>query len=207
MLQDIYLLFQQIASLKEFLSASLLLHPNDFRILTRKLRNEELNRLTVEKFKVVSKTPITLVLDNIRSMHNVGAMFRTADAFKLERILLCGITAVPPHRDIRKTALGADETVEWTYFKEAKEAIESLKEYRICALEQAENSTSLRDFKYTEGKLALIVGNEIDGVQQELLDFCNDIIEIPQFGTKHSFNVSVSTGISLWELFNKINAK
>lgn len=175
--------------------------------MTRKLRNEELNRLTVEKFKIVSKTPITLVLDNVRSMHNVGSIFRTADAFKIEQILLCGITAVPPHRDIRKTALGADESVDWKYFETTQEAIETLKNYHICALEQAEDSVPLRDFEHTEGKLALIVGNEVDGVQQELLDLCNDIIEIPQFGTKHSFNVSVSTAICLWELFNKINAK
>ncbi len=175
--------------------------------MTRKLRNEELNRLTVEKFKIVSKTPITLILDNIRSMHNVGAIFRTADAFKVEKIYLCGITAVPPHRDIRKTALGAEESVDWEYVKDAKTVLTSLKSHRICALEQAENTTELRDFEYTAGKLALIVGNEVDGVQQDLLDFCNDIIEIPQFGTKHSFNVSVSTGIALWELFNKVNAK
>ena len=138
-------------------------------------------------------------------MHNVGAIFRTADAFKVERIYLCGITATPPHRDIRKTALGAEESVEWVYVKDSMQTIRELKkDHRICALEQAEDSVELRDFEHTSGKIALIVGNEVDGVQQELLDFCDDIIEIPQFGTKHSFNVSVSTGITLWELFNKI---
>lgn len=140
-------------------------------------------------------------------MHNVGSIFRTADAFRIEQIFLCGITAVPPHRDIRKTALGAEESVKWKYFKNTKDALKSLTGYRICALEQAENSVSLRDFEHTSGNLALIVGNEVDGVQQELLDLCNDIIEIPQFGTKHSFNVSVSSAICLWELFNKIHEK
>lgn len=175
--------------------------------MSRKLRNEELNRLSVEKFKTSSKSPICLVLDNVRSMHNVGAIFRTADAFKVEKIILCGITACPPHREIRKTALGADESVDWEYVKDSKEAIESLKGYRVCALEQAENSLSLRDFSHSSGKVALIVGNEVDGVSQDLLDLCDDIIEIPQFGTKHSFNVSVSTGIALWEIFNKIYAE
>lgn len=172
----------------------------------RKLRNQELNRLTVEKFKKVSKTPLVLVLDNIRSMHNVGAIFRTSDAFRVEKIYLCGITATPPHRDIRKTALGADESIEWEYVNNTLLVIKKLTNYHICALEQVENSTSLRDVKLPANKpVALIVGNEVDGVDDKLLDYCNDIIEIPQFGTKHSFNVSVSTGITLWELFNKIN--
>lgn len=175
--------------------------------MTRKLRNDELNRLTVEKFKILSKSPITLILDNIRSMHNVGAIFRTADAFAIEKIYLCGITACPPHRDIRKTALGAEESVDWEYVADARLALKQLKDYRILALEQTRDSLPLQDFSHTGGKIALIVGNEVDGVQEELLDFCTDIIEIPQFGTKHSFNVSVSTAIALWEIFNKVHAQ
>ena len=174
--------------------------------MTRKLKNQDLNRLTVEKFKIVSKSPIILVLDNVRSMHNVGAIFRTADAFRVEKIYLCGITATPPHRDIRKTALGADESVDWEYAKTTLEVIEKLKGNHICALEQVEGSVSLREVNLPQNtKTVLIVGNEVDGVDEKLLDFCNQVIEIPQFGTKHSFNVSVSTGITLWEIFNKIN--
>ena len=171
--------------------------------MSRKLRNDELNRLSVEKYRKVSKSPIILVLDNIRSMHNVGAIFRTADAFRVSKIYLCGITAQPPHRDIRKTALGAEESVDWEYVQDARELIARYPAARICALEQAEGSVPLRTFPYTDGPILLIVGNEVEGVQQELLDLCTDIIEIPQFGTKHSFNVSVSAGIALWELFNK----
>lgn len=174
--------------------------------MTRKLKNQDLNRLTVEKFKIVSKSPIILVLDNVRSMHNVGAIFRTADAFRVEKIYLCGITATPPHRDIRKTALGADESVDWEYAKTTLEVIEKLNGNHICALEQVEGSVSLREVNLPQNtKTVLIVGNEVDGVDEKLLDFCNQVIEIPQFGTKHSFNVSVSTGITLWEIFNKIN--
>ncbi len=174
--------------------------------MTRKLKNQDLNRLTVEKFKKVSKTPLILVLDNIRSMHNVGAMFRTADAFRIEKIYLCGITAQPPHRDIRKTALGAEESVEWEYVESTADAIKNIDDSYICALEQAINSTELREVKLPQDKkVVLIVGNEVDGVDENLLDFCDEIIEIPQFGTKHSFNVSVSAGITMWELFNKIN--
>ncbi|MFY0643208.1 MAG: RNA methyltransferase [Bacteroidia bacterium] len=173
--------------------------------MSRKLRNEELNRISVEKFKKVSKSPIVLVLDNIRSMHNVGAIFRTSDAFLIDKIYLCGITAQPPHRDIRKTALGAEESVEWEYVQDAVGLVKNLTDYDIYALEQTENSIPLRNFKNSGKKIALIVGNEVDGVQQELLDFCDASIEIPQFGTKHSFNVSVSAGIALWEIFNKLH--
>jgi len=174
--------------------------------LTRKLKNQDLNRLTVEKFKNVEKSHIIVVLDNIRSMHNVGAIFRTSDAFRVEKICLCGITATPPHRDIRKTALGAENSVDWEYFETTIQAIENYKESFICALEQAKDSVPLRDVGVPNNKkVVLIVGNEVDGVDENLLDFCSQIIEIPQFGTKHSFNVSVSTGITLWELFNKIN--
>ncbi len=174
--------------------------------MTRKLKNQDLNRLTVEKFKNVAKSPIVVVLDNIRSMHNVGAIFRTSDAFKVEKICLCGITATPPHRDIRKTALGAENSVDWEYFETTQQAIEYYKGSFICALEQAKDSVPLRDINLPRDKtIVLIVGNEVDGVDENLLDFCNEIIEIPQFGTKHSFNVSVSTGITLWEIFNKVN--
>lgn len=175
-------------------------------ILTRKLKNKDLNRLSVEKYRKVSKTPIVLILDNIRSMHNVGAIFRTSDAFRIEKIYLCGITARPPHRDIRKTALGADESVEWSYFETTNAALNELKDCHICALEQAIDSIPLREVVFPKNKtIALIVGNEVDGVNDNLFDFCDQIIEIPQFGVKHSFNVSVSTGITLWEIFNKIN--
>lgn len=175
-------------------------------ILTRKVKNEQLNRLSVEKYRKVSKSPIILVLDNIRSMHNVGAMFRTSDAFRVKKIYLCGITATPPHRDIRKTALGAEESVPWEYMHTTQEAVAKHSEDYICALEQAKDSVPLREVSLPLDKtIVLIVGNEVDGVQEELLDFCDSIIEIPQFGTKHSFNVSVSAGITLWEIFNKIN--
>ena len=175
-------------------------------ILTRKLKNKDLNRLSVEKYRKVSKTPIVLILDNIRSMLNVGAIFRTCDAFRIKKIYLCGITATPPHRDIRKTALGADESVDWCYFNTTKEALDNLKDAHICALEQAIDSVPLREVVLPENKtVALIVGNEVDGVNDDLFEYCDQIIEIPQFGVKHSFNVSVSTGITLWEIFNKIN--
>lgn len=174
--------------------------------MTRKVKNEDLNRLTVEKYRKVSKTPIIVVLDNIRSMHNVGAIFRTSDAFRVEKIWLCGITATPPHRDIRKTALGAEKSVCWEYAETTKDALEKLKDTDIYALEQVEGSTVLRDLTLSKNKkIAIILGNEVDGVNEDLFDYCTGIIEIPQFGTKHSFNVSVSAGITLWEIFNKID--
>ncbi len=174
--------------------------------MTRKVKNEDLNRLTVEKYRKVSKSRIVVVLDNIRSMHNVGAIFRTSDAFRVAKICLCGITAIPPHRDIRKTALGAEESVEWQYYATTVEALQEFEGAHICALEQVVDSVSLREVDLPkENTIVLIVGNEVDGVDEKLLDFCDQIIEIPQFGTKHSFNVSVSTGITLWEIFNKIN--
>lgn len=175
--------------------------------MPRKLKNQELNRLTVENYRKVSKSPLILVLDNIRSMHNVGAIFRTADAFRVDKIFLCGITATPPHRDIRKTALGAEESVSWEYVKSTKDALSRIENADIYALEQADETTALRDVVLDQSKTqVLILGNEVEGVQQELLDYCKEVIEIPQFGTKHSFNVSVSAGIAMWELFNKINA-
>lgn len=173
----------------------------------RKLKNEELNRLTVEGYKQADKTPIVLVLDNIRSLNNIGSIFRTADAFKLSGISLCGITATPPHRDIQKTALGATDSVHWEYFKETKDAIEKLKAhgFNIYSLEQTVKSVSLHQFQPPQKtKLALVFGHEIHGVQQEIVNLSNDCIEIPQFGTKHSFNVAVSVGIVVWDIYNKI---
>ncbi len=172
----------------------------------RKLRNEELDRLTVEELDKTSKNPFVIVLDNIRSMHNVGSAFRTADAFLCEKIMLCGITAQPPHREIHKTALGATESVDWEYHENSLEAINELKAqgYKIVSIEQAEGSISLEKFQLkSDEKLALIFGNEVKGVSQALVDKSDDVIEIPQFGTKHSLNVSVSIGVVIWDLICK----
>ncbi len=172
----------------------------------RKLKNEELNRISVEEFKQTNKTPLVVVLDNIRSLNNIGSVFRTADAFLIEKIYLCGITAQPPHNEIRKTALGATESVEWEYVKETQEAIEKLKSqnYVCIALEQVENSIMLNDFQpQAAQKYAVVFGNEVKGVQQKIVDLCNFTVEIPQLGTKHSLNIAVSAGIVLWDLFSK----
>jgi len=169
----------------------------------RKLGMEELDRKTVEEFKASEKIPITVVLDNIRSMHNVGSVFRTCDAFLLEAILLCGYTPQPPHRDINKTALGATETVNWNFYPTTVEAVQHLKEngYRVWALEQAINSWPLQKAgSIGAEKLAVVLGNEVEGVQQEVLALCDGCLEIPQFGMKHSLNVSVAAGMVLWEL-------
>ncbi|WP_066630580.1 RNA methyltransferase [Labilibacter marinus] len=168
----------------------------------RKLRNKELNRLSVEEFKQTEKTPIIAVLDNIRSLNNVGSVFRTSDALCLEEIFLCGITPTPPHNDIHKTALGAEDSMSWEYYEDTLSAIEHLKknDYKVYCVEQAEGSTSLISFKPQLGeKVALIFGNEVKGVQQSVVDASDGCIEIPQFGTKHSLNISVSAGIVLWE--------
>ncbi len=173
----------------------------------RKLRNEELERLTEEEIKNVEKNPIVLVLDNLRSMHNVGSAFRTADAFLCEKIILCGITAKPPHREIHKTALGATDTVAWEYHERSMEAVHALKAqgYTIASVEQADESTSLEKFELPAGKkLALVFGNEVKGVDQEIVAQSDIVIEIPQFGTKHSINVSVSIGVVLWDILKKI---
>jgi 23S rRNA (guanosine2251-2'-O)-methyltransferase len=172
----------------------------------RKLQNAELGRKTIEQYRKSEKSPFVIVLDNIRSHSNVGAVFRTADAFLTESIYLCGITARPPHREIQKTALGATESVEWKYFKNTHDAILELKSrnYRIVGVEQAEGSVSLRDFAIDpETKYAIVFGHEVEGVGQEILDECDYVIEIPQFGIKHSFNIAVSAGIVLWELNKK----
>ena len=169
----------------------------------RKLSMDELDRKTVEEFKQARKNKIMVVLDNIRSMHNTGSVFRTADAFLIEGICLCGYTPQPPHRDIHKTALGATETVDWIYFSTALEAIHQLKQkdYKVFAIEQTEGSISLEKF-YAEPdeKIAVVFGNEVEGVNNDVLKICDGSIEIPQFGMKHSLNISVAAGIVLWEL-------
>ena len=168
----------------------------------RKLKIHELNRLSNDGFKEAGKIPVVVVLDNIRSLHNVGSVFRTADAFRLEGIYLCGITARPPHREMEKTALGATDTVNWHYFEDTVAACMALRAdgYQLTAVEQAEDSTALNDWKPSaDHKYALILGNEVKGVQQEVIDLCSTCLEIPQFGTKHSLNVSVSSGMVLWE--------
>ena len=171
----------------------------------RKLQDRELRRKSIDQFRKSEKAPFIIVLDNIRSHHNVGSVFRTADAFLTEKICLCGITARPPHRDIQKTALGATESVAWSYFQTTKDAIAELKDkgYKIIGIEQAEGSVELQNVGIENGeKYAIIFGNEVNGVSQEILDQCDMCVEIPQFGTKHSFNIAVSAGIVLWE-FNK----
>jgi tRNA G18 (ribose-2'-O)-methylase SpoU len=171
----------------------------------RKLRNEELNRLTKAEFEQAVKTPIIIILDNIRSLSNVGAFFRTADAFRIEALYLCGITACPPHREIHKTALGADETVSWRYFETTEAACQTLKveNYKIFAVEQVEGSVSLENFQF-EPHTAYLLGNEVEGVSEEALPYCESAIELPQEGTKHSLNVSVCAGILMWEAFKKL---
>jgi tRNA G18 (ribose-2'-O)-methylase SpoU len=170
----------------------------------RKIKNSELGRLDIEGFKNANKSPIYLVLDNIRSLNNIGSIFRTADGFRVNKIFLCGITACPPNKEIHKTALGATDSVEWEYVEDTLEAIKKLQKQNIqCfALEQAENSISLEDFNFPKNsEVALVLGNEVNGVQQSVVDACNKTLEIPQYGTKHSFNVAVSNGICLWEVF------
>lgn len=174
-----------------------------------KLKLDELNRVSVDEFKKQEKLPLTLVLDNVRSMHNVGSIFRTSDAFAVERIVLCGITGQPPHREIEKTALGATQSVEWCYFETTASAIESLKKEGkvILAVEQANNSIKLNEYKPSQGtSYALIFGNEVNGVSEEVMQKIDACIEIPQFGTKHSFNIVVSAGIVLWDMFSKLKA-
>lgn len=173
----------------------------------KKLSMEELDRISVEEFKKTKKSPIVLVLDNVRSLNNVGSAFRTADAFLIEKILLCGITGTPPHRDIQKTALGATESVDWEYCLNTLEALEKLKAegYQLCALEQVEHSVKLNVFSPEKGKkYALVFGNEVFGVEEDVLKACDYVLEIPQLGTKHSLNISVSLGIAVWDLMVKL---
>ncbi len=173
----------------------------------QKLKLEDLNRVSVEEFKEQEKLPVVVVLDNVRSMHNVGSVFRTGDGFSIEKIVLCGITAKPPHREIEKTALGATLSVEWVHFEQTIDAIAALRKdgYVIIAIEQAKNSTMLNTFTPDpKHKYALVFGNEVDGVSEEVMAKIDECIEIPQFGTKHSFNIVISAGIVLWDFFAKL---
>ncbi|WP_213520968.1 RNA methyltransferase [Nonlabens sp.] len=174
----------------------------------RKLLNEELDRLTMEGFKESDKTPLVIVLDNVRSLNNIGSIFRSADAYRVEKIYLCGITAQPPHKDIRKTALGATETVDWEYAVNTIDVVNklNLQGYTTCAIEQAERSENLHKFSPLKGaKVAIVLGNEVKGVQQEVVDACKEVIELEQYGTKHSLNISVCAGIVIYDIFYKIN--
>jgi len=175
--------------------------------MNRKLRNEELQRVSLEDFKTTAKTPLIVILDDVRSMFNVGSVFRTADAFCIEKIYLCGITAKPPHREIQKTALGATDSVEWEYAATALEVVEQLKGkgVKVLAIEQVENSILLNEFEPEKGvTYALIFGNEAKGVQQQVVDAADNCLEIPQWGTKHSLNIAVSAGVVLWDLTGKV---
>lgn len=175
----------------------------------RKLKNEELDRLTPDEFKKAEKSPIIIVLDNIRSLNNIGSVFRTADAFLVEKIYLCGITATPPHKDIRKTALGATDSMDWEHAHNTLDVIADLKSknFYVLAVEQAENSTFLNKLKIDNSKkYVLVFGNEVKGVDQEVVDASDEVIEIPQFGTKHSLNISVSVGVTVWDVWSKLNS-
>ncbi|NNE02909.1 MAG: RNA methyltransferase [Eudoraea sp.] len=174
----------------------------------RKLKNKELNRLGIAEFKEAPKIPLIIVLDNIRSLNNIGSVFRTADAFLVEKIYLCGITATPPHKDIHKTALGATESVAWEYRENALDLIQELKEQHSCmAIEQTEQAILLHQFTPAPSKSYVVVfGNEVKGVSQEVVNACHGVLEIPQFGTKHSLNIAVSTGVVVWDFWNKLTS-
>lgn len=174
----------------------------------KKLSMEELNRISVQEFKEVEKIPLTVVLDNVRSQNNIGSVFRTSDAFRVERICLCGICSTPPHRDIHKTALGAEDSVDWTYFEDSVACVQSLKEqgYKVYAIEQVDDSIKLDKLSQSltldaKDKVAIVFGNEVEGVMDEVIALCDGSIEIPQFGTKHSLNISCAAAIVLWEFF------
>ena len=174
----------------------------------RKLKNEELNRLTIDQYKGSKKIPVTVILDNVRSQNNIGSVFRTADAFRLERIILCGITATPPHREIHKTALGATESVSWEYRESTIDAVNDLKQksYKILAVEQTEGALSLEQLSLSpKESYAVVFGHEIKGVDQAVVDISDECLEIPQFGTKHSLNISVAAGIVIWEVFKQFS--
>ena len=176
--------------------------------MTHKLSTQEMNRLTVEEFHASEKLPLTVVLDNVRSLNNIGSVFRTSDAFRVEHIALCGITATPPHREIHKTALGAEESVEWSYHEDTEECLRDLKAqgYTIYAVEQVDDSIKLGNGQLSvdSGRCAIVFGNEIEGVQESLLPLCDGALEIPQYGTKHSLNVSCAAAIVIWEMFKKL---
>jgi len=179
-----------------------------FKTGMRKLENSELERLSVEGFKAVEKTPLIVVLDNIRSLNNIGSVFRTSDAFRIEKIYLCGITATPPHKDIQKTALGSTESVDWEYTTSTLELVQKLRaeHVQVLSIEQAENATMLNEFTPKPNTTyALVFGNEVKGVSQDVVNLSDEVIEIPQYGTKHSLNISVSCGVVLWDLFSKLN--
>jgi len=173
----------------------------------KKYKITELNRLSTEEFIEHEKLPLVVVLDNVRSLHNVGSVFRTADAFLIESIYLCGITSTPPHAEIHKTALGAENSVSWRYFGQTSDAVHLLKEngFTVLSVEQAHGSTLLNNFEVSDKKYAIVLGNEVKGVQQEIVDMSDGCLEIPQFGTKHSLNVSVACGIAIWEIFGKMS--
>jgi len=176
----------------------------------RKLKNSELDRLDVEAFKAAKKSPIMVILDNIRSLNNIGSVFRTSDAFLIKHLFLCGITATPPHNDIRKTALGSTKSVDWSYAQDTATIVKQLKSQGviICAVEQADRATMLQNFKPEKNKsYAFVFGNEVKGVAQEVVNLCDHVIEIPQYGSKHSLNIAVSTGVVLWDVFSKLTFK
>lgn len=178
-------------------------------IKNRKLKNRELERLTASSFKVAKKTPIIIILDNIRSLNNIGSVFRTADAFLIEKIYLCGITATPPHKDITKTALGAEDSVSWEYAEDTLKVLDILKNEGVvvASIEQATDAITLKGFKIKKGqKYAIVFGNEVKGVQQKVVSSSDVVIEIPQYGTKHSLNISVSCGVVVWDLFCKLTS-
>ena len=174
----------------------------------RKIKNSELNRLSVEGFKASKKSPLIVILDNVRSLNNVGSIFRSADAFRIQHIYLCGITATPPHKEIQKTALGSTEAVDWSYAKDTLAVVEKLQSVnvKVMAIEQAQNATVLQDFYPNNQSIyALVFGHEVKGVNQAVVNQCDGVIEIPQFGTKHSLNIAVCGGLVLWDLFSKMN--
>ena len=174
--------------------------------MIRKLKITEMNRISVDEYHSAEKFPLVVVLDHVRSLYNVGSIFRTCDAFRLEKVILCGITACPPHPEIHKTALGAEESVDWSYFKKTEEAVSELKKenYVVLGIEQCEGSTKLQDFRLDRNKkYAIVLGNEVKGVQQSVLDMCDGCLEIAQFGTKHSMNVSVAAGIIIWSIVDQ----
>ena len=174
----------------------------------RKLKNSELDRLDSNEFKSAKKTPILIILDNIRSLNNVGSVFRTSDAFLVEKIYLCGITGTPPHKDIHKTALGSTDSVDWEYYKNTLDLVNELKNkgIEVISIEQAEKATMLNEFIPEIGvKYAFVFGNEVKGVSQDVVNHCNMVLEIPQYGTKHSLNISVSVGVVIWDVFNKLS--
>lgn len=186
----------------------LIVKPHSLKTRFRKLKNTELGRITPEEYRAAPKYPLRLLLDDIRSSHNVGSVFRTADAFRIEKIHLCGITARPPHKDIQKTALGSTETVEWEYHKDVLAQVQWLIDqgYTLIAVEQAEGSVGLGDFRpMGDQKYALIFGHEVHGVRQEVLDRCAAVVEIPQFGTKHSLNISVAAAVVIWDYVSKVS--